>query len=56
MTDDNTTYVRSLSLRLLFVRFSVIATRRGQTTALNFVVSLFETIAVSFALHYFGND
>jgi hypothetical protein len=56
MTKDTTTHAHSLSLRLLFVRFSVIATRRGQTTALNFVVTLFSTIAVSFTLHYFGND
>jgi len=56
MNDTTATEIHNLSLRLLFVRFSVIATRRGQTTALNFVVSLFSTIAVSFTLHYFGND
>ena len=53
---EDTTHVNNLSLRLWFVRFSIITTRRGQTTALNFVVSLFSTIAVSFTLHYFGDD
>jgi hypothetical protein len=55
MNDDIITHVHSFSLRLLFVRFSVIATRRGDTTSLNFVVSLFNTIGASFTLHYFGN-
>jgi len=55
MNDDTTTHVRSMTLRLLFVRFSVITTRSGQTTALNFVVALFN-VAVSFTLHYFGDE
>ena len=55
MTEETITHVHSASLRLLVVRFSIIATRRGGTTALNFVVALFNTIAVSFTLHYFGD-
>jgi hypothetical protein len=55
MNDDTTTHVRSMTLRLLFVRFAITATRKGQTTALSFAVVLFN-VAVSFTLHYFGNE
>jgi hypothetical protein len=44
-----------MTLRLLFVRFSVTATRRGQTTSISFGVALFN-VAVSFTLHYFGDE
>ena len=53
---DEQGVIRRITLSLWIVSLSVIAARRGQSTALNFTITAFRTVGMGFTLYYFGDD